>query len=189
MRTASAKEVIERRETTVGRALLWEIVPKGMPFDSINQVLKKKQISKLIDECYRALGLKHTVVFADQLMYTGFAYSTRSGVSIGLDRSSGSAREESDSGACREGKFLDIQNQYSSGVVTAGERYNKVVDIWSRTNEEVARAMMKRIGKEIRVDSEGNEVEQDSMNSIFIMADSGARGSAAQIRQLAACAA
>ncbi len=178
------QEHINRYETTVGRALLWDIVPRGMAFELFNQVLKKKQISKLIDECYRQLGLKHTVVFADKLMYTGFAYSTRAGVSIGLDDLQ-VPPEKKEILERAEKEILDIQNQYASGVVTSGERYNKVVDIWSRTNEEVARAMMKRIGKEIRVDADGNEVEEDSMNSIFIMADSGARGSAAQIRQLA----
>ncbi len=177
-------EIIARRQTTVGRALLWEIFPVGMPFELVNQTLKKKQISKLIDECYRKLGLKETVVFADQLMYTGFAYSTRAGVSIGLDDLQ-VPPEKKTILARAEKEVLDIQHQYASGVVTAGERYNKVVDIWSRTNEEVARAMMHRIGKETRVDSEGVSVEEDSMNSIFIMADSGARGSAAQIRQLA----
>ncbi len=178
------EEFVERRETTVGRALLWEVVPKGMPFELINRVLKKKQISGLIDESYRKLGLKDTVVFADKLMYTGFSYSTRAGISIGLDDLQVPPEKKTILEAA-EKEIVDIQNQYSSGVVTAGERYNKVVDIWSRTNEEVAKAMMKRIGKEIRIDTEGNEIEQDSMNSIFIMADSGARGSAAQIRQLA----
>jgi DNA-directed RNA polymerase subunit beta' len=177
-------EHIRREETTVGRALLWEIFPEGMAFELVNQVLKKKQISKLIDECYRHLGLKKTVVFADKLMYTGFAYSTRAGVSIGLDDLQ-VPPEKKEILERAEKEILDIQHQYASGVVTSGERYNKVVDIWSRTNEEVARAMMKRIGKEIRVDIEGQEHEEDSMNSIFIMADSGARGSAAQIRQLA----
>jgi DNA-directed RNA polymerase subunit beta' len=177
-------EVFNRYQTTIGRALLWEIVPAGMAFEVVNQVLKKKQISKLIDECYRQLGLKQTVIFADQLMYTGFAYSTRAGVSIGLDDLQVPPEKKTILERA-EKEVLDIQGQYSSGVVTAGERYNKVVDIWSRTNEEVARAMMKRIGKETRIDSEGNEVVEDSMNSIFIMADSGARGSAAQIRQLA----
>jgi DNA-directed RNA polymerase subunit beta' len=174
----------ERRDTTAGRALLFEIAPKGMRFELFNRALKKKQISKLIDESYRELGLKKTVVFADQLMYTGFANSTRAGVSICLDDLQ-IPPEKKKILDLAEQEVLDIQNQYASGVVTAGERYNKVVDIWSRCNEEVARAMMRRIGKEIRVDKDGNEVEQDSMNSIFIMADSGARGSAAQIRQLA----
>lgn len=177
-------EETSRRDTTVGRALLWEIVPPGLPFDLINQALKKKQISRLIDECYRHCGLKHTVVFADQLMYMGFTYSTRSGVSIGLDDLQ-VPPEKTAILKQAEAEVQDIQDQYASGVVTSGERYNKVVDIWSRTNEEVARAMMKRIGREIRIDSEGVEHEEDSMNSIFIMADSGARGSAAQIRQLA----
>ena len=171
-------------KTTVGRALLWEIAPKGMPFDMFNQTLKKKQISRLIDESYRSLGLKQTVVFADQLMYTGFSNSTRAGVSIGLDDLQVPPEKKAILDRAEQ-EVLEIQSQYASGVVTSGERYNKVVDIWSRTNEEVAKAMMNRIGKEIRVDSEGNKVEQDSMNSIMIMADSGARGSAAQIRQLA----
>jgi len=179
-----AVESITRQETTVGRALLWEIVPDGLPFDLVNQALKKKQISRLIDECYRHCGLKQTVILADQLMYTGFGYSTRAGVSIGLDDLQVPPEKKAILEQA-EAEVLDIQDQYASGVVTSGERYNKVVDIWSRTNEEVARAMMKRIGREMRVDSEGNEHEQDSMNSIFIMADSGARGSAAQIRQLA----
>src|SRR6056297_1055542 len=174
----------QRYESTVGRALLFEIAPKGLRFDLFNQTLKKKQISRLIDESYRSLGLKHTVVFADQLMYTGFANSTRAGVSIGLDDLQ-VPPEKKEIRDRAETEVLEIQEQYSSGVVTSGERYNKVVDIWSRTNEAVAKAMMNRIGKEIRVDTEGNKVEQDSMNSIFIMADSGARGSAAQIRQLA----
>ena len=173
-----------RYDSTVGRALLFEIAPRGMRFDMFNQTLKKKQISRLIDESYRSLGLKHTVVFADQLMYTGFANSTRAGVSIGLDDLQVPPEKKQILDRA-ESEVLEIQEQYSSGVVTSGERYNKVVDIWSRTNEAVAKAMMNRIGKEIRIDTEGNEVEQDSMNSIFIMADSGARGSAAQIRQLA----
>ena len=177
-------EWVRREPTTVGRAMLWDIVPAGLPFELINQVLKKKQVSRLIDECYRHLGLKKTVVFADQLMYTGFAYSTRAGVSIGLDDLQ-VPPEKKEILDRAEKEVLEIQHQYASGVVTSGERYNKVVDIWSRTNEEVARAMMKRIGKETRTDALGNEVEEDSMNSIFIMADSGARGSAAQIRQLA----
>ena len=179
-----AVESTTRQDTTVGRALLWEVIPAGLPFELVNQALKKKQISRLIDECYRHCGLKQTVILADQLMYTGFGYSTRAGVSIGLDDLQVPPEKKAILDQA-EAEVLDIQDQYASGVVTAGERYNKVVDIWSRTNEEVARAMMKRIGREMRVDSDGNEHEQDSMNSIFIMADSGARGSAAQIRQLA----
>jgi len=170
--------------TTVGRALLAEIRPIGMPFHLLNEALKKKQISGLINSCYRRLGLKKTVVFADRLMYTGFRYATIAGVSIGID----DLRIPDEKKTILEGaenEVLEIQNQYVSGLVTAGERYNKVVDIWSRTNEQVARAMMDTMGKTDAVNLKGEKVEQDSMNSIFIMADSGARGSAAQIRQLA----
>jgi DNA-directed RNA polymerase subunit beta' len=171
-------------ETTVGRALLAEIRPSGMPFRLLNETLKKRQISQLINSCYRRLGLKKTVVFADKLMYTGFHYATRAGVSIGIDDLMVPDEKKSIL-ASADAEVVEIQNQYISGLVTSGERYNKVVDIWSRTNEQVARAMMKRMGKNVVKDADGNDMEQDSMNSIFIMADSGARGSAAQIRQLA----
>jgi DNA-directed RNA polymerase subunit beta' len=170
--------------TTVGRALLAEIRPKGMPFRLLNEPLKKRQISNLINSCYRRLGLKETVVFADKLMYTGFHYATMAGVSIGIDDLV-IPDEKKNILAEAEAEVVEIQNQYVSGLVTSGERYNKVVDIWSRTNELVARAMMQRMGKSVVKDAKGKEVEEDSMNSIFIMADSGARGSAAQIRQLA----
>ena len=171
-------------DTTVGRALLAEIRPSGMPFRLLNEPLKKKQISALINSCYRRLGLKKSVVFADKLMYTGFHYATKAGVSIGIDDLI-VPEEKKNILDDAEAEVVEIQNQYISGLVTSGERYNKVVDIWSRTNELVARAMMSRMGKTFVKDSEGKEVEEDSMNSIFIMADSGARGSAAQIRQLA----
>ncbi len=171
-------------ETTVGRALLAEIRPTGMPFYLLNQTLKKKEISGLINSCYRRLGLKKTVVFADKLMYTGFYYATKAGVSIGVDDLMVPDEKKAILDQA-EKEVVEIQNQYVSGLVTSGERYNKVVDIWSRTNEQVAKAMMKRMGKVMSTTVDGDEVEQDSMNSIYIMADSGARGSAAQIRQLA----
>ncbi|WP_147652194.1 DNA-directed RNA polymerase subunit beta' [Vulcaniibacterium gelatinicum] len=171
-------------ETTVGRALLHEILPEGLPFELINVELTKKNISRLINSCYRRLGLKDTVVFADKLMYTGFGFATRAGVSIGIDDMIIPA-EKKEILAEAEAEVLEIQQQYQSGLVTAGERYNKVVDIWSRTNEKVAKAMMDAIGTEKVVNAKGETVEQKSMNSIFIMADSGARGSQAQIRQLA----
>jgi DNA-directed RNA polymerase subunit beta' len=178
---------IERRrvvDTTVGRALLSEIIPKGLAFDVVNRDMTKKTISATINECYRTLGLKQTVVFADQLMYTGFAYATRAGVSIGVDDMVVPEQKEKIlAGAEREVK--EIQEQYSSGLVTNGERYNKVVDIWSRTNDQVAKAMMEKLGSEEAVDLKGAKQRQKSFNSIFMMADSGARGSAAQIRQLA----
>ncbi len=171
-------------ETTVGRALLAEILPEGLPFDLVNTELKKKAISGLINECYRRLGLKETVVFADKLMYTGFRYATRAGVSIGIDDMLIPAEKRGILDEA-EKEVMEIQQQYASGLVTAGERYNKVVDIWSRTNELIAAAMMKGIGTEPAKDKDGKDIEQKSMNSLFIMADSGARGSAAQIRQLA----
>jgi DNA-directed RNA polymerase subunit beta' len=171
-------------ETTVGRALLAEIRPEGMPFHLLNKPLKKKQISGIINSYYRRLGLKKTVVFADHLMYTGFRYATIAGISIGIDDLV-IPEEKKTILETADNEVIEIQNQYVSGLVTAGERYNKVVDIWSRTNEQVARAMMDGMGKTAAKNLKGEEVEEDSMNSIFIMADSGARGSAAQIRQLA----
>ncbi|MFQ5488572.1 MAG: DNA-directed RNA polymerase subunit beta', partial [Gammaproteobacteria bacterium] len=171
-------------DTTAGRALLFEIVPDGLSFDLINRDMTKKAISSLVNECYRKVGLKETVIFADKLMYTGFGNATRSGVSIGVnDMIIPDEKPEIINAAEREIK--DIENQYKSGLVTNGERYNKVVDIWSHTNDQVAKAMMDKLGSEAARDAEGKEVKVKSFNSIFMMADSGARGSAAQIRQLA----
>jgi DNA-directed RNA polymerase subunit beta' len=171
-------------KTTVGRALLSDILPAGMSFDNINRPLTKRAISDLINTCYREVGLKATVVFADKLMYTGFAYSTRAGVSVGVNDMV-VPKEKPAILAAAEEEVRDIQEQYASGLVTDGERYNKVVDIWSRTNDQVAKAMMDKIRTEEVMNADGVLEEQDSFNSIFMMADSGARGSAAQIRQLA----
>ena len=171
-------------DTTVGRALLSDILPKGLSFDAVNRDMTKKAISGVINMCYRGVGLKETVVFADQLMYTGFAYATRAGVSIGVDDMVVPLQKGKIlTGAEREVK--EIQEQYASGLVTNGERYNKVVDIWSRTNDQVAKAMMDKLGVEEVTNAKGAVVTQKSFNSIYMMADSGARGSAAQIRQLA----
>ena len=171
-------------DTTVGRALLREILPDGLPFALANTELSKKNISRLINSSYRMLGLKDTVVFADKLMYTGFAYATRAGVSIGIDDMTIPLEKKAILDEA-EAEVLEIQQQYQSGLVTGGERYNKVVDIWSRTNERVAKAMMDTIGTEKVQNAKGETIDQKSMNSIYIMADSGARGSQAQIRQLA----
>ncbi|HET9330634.1 MAG TPA: DNA-directed RNA polymerase subunit beta', partial [Steroidobacteraceae bacterium] len=171
-------------DTTVGRALLFEILPKGLSFDLINQDMTKKAISATINACYRALGLKETVVFADQLMYTGFHYATRAGVSFGIDDIV-IPEQKTRIVASADTEVKEIQDQYASGLVTNGERYNKVVDIWSRANDQVAKAMMEKLGSEEATDSRGRQHKQKSFNSIFMMADSGARGSAAQIRQLA----
>lgn len=177
-------EVRRLVNTTVGRALLSVALPDGLSFDLINQDLTKKSISRLINVCYRTLGLKTTVVFADRLMYTGFNYATRAGVSIGVDDMV--VPDEKPKIISRaEREIKEIEDQYISGLVTNGERYNKVVDIWSHTNDQVARAMMEKLGSEMVKDAKGNLVKQASFNSIYMMADSGARGSAAQIRQLA----
>lgn len=171
-------------DTTPGRCLLWRILPEGMSFDYVNQVMTKKNVSKLINSVYRTLGLKATVMFADQLMYLGFAQATHSGVSVGMeDMVIPPNKDEIIAKADTE--VREIENQFEQGFVTAGERYNKVVDIWSRTNEQVAKAMMDNLSFDMVVNKQGVEEKQKSFNSIYIMSDSGARGSAAQIRQLA----
>jgi len=170
-------------ETTVGRALLSEIMPKGLPYSLINQTMKKKGISTLINACYRNVGLKETVIFADQLMYTGFAYATRSGASVGVNDFVIPAKKEIIINGA-EDEVREIEAQFRDGLVTQGEKYNKVIDIWSRANELVAGAMMDSLKSDTVINAAGEEVEQESFNSVYMMADSGARGSAAQMRQL-----
>jgi DNA-directed RNA polymerase subunit beta' len=171
-------------ETTIGRALLSEIMPQGLSFDVINRPMNKRAISAAINACYRQLGIKDTVLFADHLMYTGFNYATRGGISFGINDMV-IPDEKSEMLELAEQEVKDIQGQYASGLVTDGERYNKVVDIWSRTNDQIAKAMMDKLGTEVVVNAQGQKTPQDSFNSVYMMADSGARGSAAQIRQLA----
>ena len=171
-------------DTTIGRAIFSRILPKGLSFDLINEALTKKVVSNLIHVCYRSQELKETVIFADQMMYMGFEYSTKSGISFcSNDMIIPSEKAEMIEKATAQVK--DVQQQFASGVVTNGERYNKVIDIWSRTSEEVAKAMMDKVGYEDITDAEGNTEKKPSFNSIYMMADSGARGSPAQIRQLA----
>jgi DNA-directed RNA polymerase subunit beta' len=178
------EETYTRVHSTVGRALLSQLLPEGLEFDFVNRPLDKRAISRLINACYRQVGLKDTVVFADRLMYTGFHYATRAGVSFGVNDMVVPREKETILGAA-EREVKDIEGQYTSGLLTKGERYNRVVDIWSRTNDQVAKAMMSKLGTEQVQDAEGKPATQTSFNSIFMMADSGARGSAAQIRQLA----
>jgi DNA-directed RNA polymerase subunit beta' len=173
-------------DTTIGRALLFRIVPVGLSYDLVNQPMKKKAISNLLNTAYRRVGLKDTVIFADQIMYTGFEYATISGVSIGVNdfvipEAKATIVGEADA------EVKEIESQFASGLVTQGEKYNKVVDIWSRANELVAKAMMDNLGTEAVIDRDGNptDEQQESFNSVYMMADSGARGSPAQIRQLA----
>ncbi|MCC6716124.1 MAG: DNA-directed RNA polymerase subunit beta', partial [Gammaproteobacteria bacterium] len=171
-------------DTTVGRALLAGLLPEGMPFELVNRDLNKKAISNLINSCYRRKGLKDTVIFADQIMYTGFHHATRAGVSIGVDDMVVPGEKSTILAEAEKG-VKEIEQQYASGLVTYGERYNKVVDLWSHANDQVAKAMMEKLGSDLVRTRDGKEVKQASFNSIFMMADSGARGSAAQIRQLA----
>ena len=182
----NGEETGERRilDTTLGRALLSEILPTKLDFSVIDRPMKKKTISELINISYREAGLKDTVIFADQLMYTGFKMAALAGVSIGVDDM---VIPGSKSGILElaQKEVVEIQQQYSAGLLTDGERYNKVIDIWTRTSEQVADSMMAELGVDTVVNKEGEKVEQDSFNSIYMMADSGARGSHAQIRQLA----
>lgn len=171
-------------ETTAGRALLSEILPKGLPFSNINKALKKKEISKLINVSFRKCGLKETVVFADKLLQYGFRLATRAGISISIEDML-VPTEKPGIIERAEKEVKEIAQQYTSGLVTSGERYNKVVDIWGKAGDEVSKVMMGQLSKETVTDRHGNQVPQESFNSIYMMADSGARGSAAQIRQVA----
>ncbi|MFO1361493.1 MAG: DNA-directed RNA polymerase subunit beta' [Burkholderiales bacterium] len=175
---------VTRYDTTVGRAILSEILPAGLPFELINRPLKKKEISRLINASFRRCGLRETVIFADRLMNAGFTIATRAGLSIGIDDML-VPKEKHDLIDEAEKEVKEIESQYTSGLVTAGERYNKVVDIWGRAGDQVGKAMMEQLSTEPVVDRRGQSVRQESFNSIYMMADSGARGSAAQIRQLA----
>ncbi len=171
-------------DTTVGRALLSEILPKGLAFSNINKALKKKEISRLINTSFRKCGLKETVVFADKLLQAGFRLATRAGISIAIDDML-VPKEKPGLIERAEKEVKEIEQQYVSGLVTSGERYNKVVDIWGKTGDEVGKVMMAQLSKQKVTDRHGKQVDQESFNSIYMMADSGARGSAAQIRQLA----
>jgi DNA-directed RNA polymerase subunit beta' len=185
-------EKINRYETTVGRALLSEILPAGLAFSYIDKALKKKEISRLINASFRKVGIRETVIFADRLMYTGYTYATKAGISISINDMLVPLEKEQLITAA-ESEVKEIEDQYVSGLVTQGERYNKVVDIWGRAGDKVADAMMKQLREEAVLDVDGNPAKdeagkplrQESFNAIYMMADSGARGSAAQVRQLA----
>jgi DNA-directed RNA polymerase subunit beta' len=171
-------------DTTVGRAILSEILPHGMPFSALNKALKKKEISRLINTSFRKCGLRDTVIFADKLLQSGFRLATKAGISISINDML--IPKEKDGIIHRaEKEVKEIQTQYAQGLVTQGERYNKVVDIWGNAGDEIAKVLMNHLKTEKTVDRHGNTVDQESFNSIYMMADSGARGSAAQIRQLA----
>ena len=176
--TGEKIEKTTRYQTTVGRALLSEILPPGLPFALINKALKKKEISKLINASFRRCGLRETVIFADKLMRAGFTFATRAGISICVDDMLVPQQKHSLISAAGA-EVKEIEQQYTSGLVTVGERYNKVVDIWGRAGDQVAKAMMEQLSHEEVTDRKGKKVRQESFNSIYMMADSGARGSAA----------
>ncbi len=171
-------------QTSVGRAILSEILPKGMAFSEINKPLKKKEISRLINTSFRKCGLRETVIFADRLLQAGFRLATKAGISIAIDDM---LIPSSKDGIINEaaGKVKEYDKQFMSGLVTNQERYNNVVDIWGAAGDQVGKAMMDELSHVDVVDRAGKTVRQESFNSIYMMADSGARGSAAQIRQLA----
>jgi len=181
---ARKPSALTRYETTVGRALLSEILPAGLPFSVLNRPLKKKEISRLINTAFRRCGLRETVIFADKLLQSGFALATRAGLSIAIDDML-IPQQKAEIIRSAEREVKEIEAQYTSGLVTQGERYNKVVDIWGRAGDQVGKVMMEQLATEETKDRHGQGTRQESFNSIFMMADSGARGSVAQIRQLA----
>ena len=177
------KEASKLIDTTVGRSLVYQIMPKDIDFDQINKTMGNKDISKLINLCYRSVGLKDTVIFCDQLMYLGYEYSTLSGASIGVEDFV-IPQDKAKIIAGAEEEIREIEGQFSSGLVTQGEKYNKVIDIWTRANDKVGSAMMETLAKETVKNRDGDDEEQTSFNSVWMYSDSGARGSPAQIRQL-----
>ncbi len=175
------KELVE---TTTGRVLLSEVMPKVIPFKEYNRVMDKKSLAKLLDVVYRLCGSKDTVVLADKLRTLGYTFATRAGISICLnDMVIPSVKEELVKAA--QDKVLEVYDQYSEGLITDGERYNKIVDIWAKTTDTIADMMMKEIANETVTSVTGEKKTMQSFNGIYIMADSGARGSQAQMRQLA----
>ncbi|MBI2026938.1 MAG: DNA-directed RNA polymerase subunit beta' [Deltaproteobacteria bacterium] len=172
-------------DTTIGRIVLRDIIPSEVPFTLYNKVMDKKSLGKLVDVCYRSCGNKTTVIMSDKLRTLGYHYSTRAGISIGIDNIQIPEKKK---------EFLDkaynqvreIQEQYEEGLITDGERYNKVIDIWAHTTEAVADEMMIQLGSQsVQASQNIQKKDMKSFNPIFMMADSGARGSSAQIRQLA----
>ena len=181
---ADLSEVPKLTETTVGRIILREVLPQQVPFSAINKVMNKKELSNLIDICYRLAGNKETVILADRLKETGFRYANLAGISICIDDMVIPEGKQAIIERANE-EVQEIQNQYTEGLITDGERYNKVIDIWAKATEEIANEMLSNLSRETVLDRDGKEVEISSFNAIHMMADSGARGSAQQIRQLA----
>ena len=174
----------EMKETTVGRVVLYEVIPETISFDAINKVMNKKELSNLINHCYRTRGDKTTVLLADRLKDIGFKYATHSGVSIAIHNMVIPENKKEIVGQADK-DVLGIQKQYMEGLITYGERYNKVIDIWAQATEKIAAEMLGGISTEDRTGQDGKRIKGESFNPIYMMADSGARGSAVQIRQLA----
>jgi DNA-directed RNA polymerase subunit beta' len=171
-------------ETTVGRILLREILPEEIPFHLINKVMKKSELANLIDHCYRYGGDKKTVLLSDRLKGLGYYYATLAGISISLDDMLIPSNKEKLLEEAQQ-EIERVQEQYTEGLITDGERYNKVIDIWAQVTENIAGVMLKELGSEEVVSPAGQRETTESLNPIYIMADSGARGSAQQVRQLA----
>ncbi len=184
MKNLPTDELPQLVDTTTGRVILREILPETVPFTAVNKVMTKKELSNLVDICYRLAGNKETVILADKLKEIGFRYSTLAGISISInDMVVPEGKPAIIDRASEEVK--EIQNQYTEGLITDGERYNKVIDIWAKATEEIAREMLDNLSRDIVVGPDGKEVKVPSFNAIHMMADSGSRGSAQQIRQLA----
>jgi DNA-directed RNA polymerase subunit beta' len=177
--------VVERLETTVGRVLLYEIVPPQIPFAEVNKTMKKKELGNLIDLSYRKAGNKATVIFADRLKDIGFEFATRAGISISI-KDMKIPQEKPILLDDAQKQVAEIQKQYNNGVITDGERYNKVVDIWAEVQDKIGGEVLRGLSTQVfGQNKKGEDIKGPSFNPIFIMADSGARGSEQQIRQLA----
>ena len=164
-----------KQYTTVGRVIFGELLPPGVPFDAVNLIMTKKEMTKLIDACYRRAGHRETVMMLDRIKDLGYFYATRAGISIAIDDMH-IPTKKGELIRRAQHEVSEIERQYADGLITNGERYNKVIDIWAHVGEQVANEMMKELG------AEGGE--KHGFNPIFMMADSGARGSSQQIRQL-----
>jgi DNA-directed RNA polymerase subunit beta' len=184
MKNLAADADVQLIETTAGRVVLSEILPDTVPFSAVNKVMNKKELSNLVDTCYRLADSKETVILADKLKDIGFRYANLAGISICLDDMVIPEGKQVIIDTANE-EVKEIQNQYTEGLITDGERYNKVIDIWAKATEDIAKEMLENLSKETYIVEGIGEIKESSFNAIHMMADSGARGSAQQIRQLA----
>ncbi len=171
-------------ETTTGRVLLYEVVPQEIPFQAVNKVIDKKTVAELVDRVYRQCGNKETVLLADRLKTLGYTFATKAGISICIDDMKIPSGKEKHLGEAYK-EVKEVEDQYIEGLITNGERYNKIVDIWAQSTENISAEMLKEMSTEVVTDEQGHSKSIPSFNPVYIMADSGARGSAQQMRQLA----